>query len=779
VAGSAGAGSLPADLTSFVDRRQEVATVRRLLSESRLVTLTGPGGVGKSRLAVRVAAQFQRAFPDGVWLVELGQLQDPVLLPRTLSGAIGATDQPARTPTEVLTRFLGMRELLIVFDNCEHMVEACAVLLSELLRAAPGLHVLATSRVALRVPGEQLYALPPLSVPDPADALSPAAAEGYAGVALFVERAAGAPEGFVMTAGNAGAVQRVCQRLDGLPLAIELAAVQLRSISVEQLALRLDDLFHLLTGGSPVVPPRHQTLRATMDWSFALCSEAERTLWVRSSIFVGRFDLAAAEQICSGDGLPAQDVLHALTGLIDKSVLIAEAGASELRYRYRMLETVREYGLARLRNPDAGQWHVVSEAVLRARHRAFYLQLAETFDRSWFGPDQLLWSEHLHAELAELRQSLATTGDAGVSLRMAAALHYFWLCCGEVREGRLWLERALTANPDPSPERARALAIYSRLVMTQGFVAEVEDPTRECLALARTFSDPVLLADALNVRGLYLMFSGDPVAGTALLDEARDRGGAQGPVSAAFVNLYSALGAVFRGDARRAGELFGGCQAICEANGEQWMLGYCVINSLPAALRLGDLAGTVNLVRSCIPIHQRLNDTLALTLALEYLSWAAAADRDYRRAALLLGAADQQWIERGGSPLGAGEYLSTHDRCLATSRAALGEAGFEAQYQRGARLTLDDALGYALHVAPAGADPAPRPPSLSETALTRRQREIAALIAQGLSNQQIASRLVISRRTAEGHVENILMKLGFTSRSQIAAWYARVSGPGT
>jgi non-specific serine/threonine protein kinase len=362
-------------------------------------------------------------------------------------------------------------------------------------------------------------------------------------------------------------------------------------------------------------------------------------------------------------------------------------------------------------------------------------------------------------------------------MRMAAALHYFWLCCGEVREGRLWLERALGADPSPSPERARALAIYSRLVMTQGFVAEVDGSSRECLALARALGDPALIADALNVRGLYLLFSGDPVAGTALLDEAHQLASAQAPVSAAFAKLYSALGAVFRGDARRAGELFDECEAICEARGEQWMLGYCVINAVPPALRLGELARRVDLARACMPVHRRLNDTLALTLALEYLSWASAADGNYRRAAVLLGAADQQWSERGGSPLGAGEYLLAHRRCLATSREALGETVFSGEYQRGAGLSLDEAVTYALQAPNGVSTPAHQARSQSELLLTRRQREIAALVAQGLSNKQIANQLVISRRTAEAHVENILMKLGFTSRSQIAAWHTRTSEP--
>jgi DNA-binding CsgD family transcriptional regulator len=248
-------------------------------------------------------------------------------------------------------------------------------------------------------------------------------------------------------------------------------------------------------------------------------------------------------------------------------------------------------------------------------------------------------------------------------------------------------------------------------------------------------------------------------------------------MAAAFATLYSGLGALFRADARRAGELFDDCQAICEAHGEQWLLGYCLINAVPTALGQEDLARRVDLVRTCVPVHRRFNDTLSLTLALDYLSWAAAADGNYRRAATLLGVADQQWNERGGSPLAAGETLNAHQRCLATSREALGEAVFAAAYQRGTELTLDQAVTHALDIgedAAAAVHPAPSP---GEPALTRRERQIAALVAQGLTNKQIAARLVISRRTAEGHVENVLAKMGFTSRSQIAAWHARISDP--
>jgi predicted ATPase len=683
----------------LVGRREVLSEVRRLLSSSRLVTLIGVGGVGKSRLALRVAADVGRAFADGVWLVELGGLQDPVLLPQAIASTLSIADQPARDQVEILSSFLADRQLLLVIDNCEHLVRECAVLVATLLRTAPGLRVLATSRVALRIPGELIYAVSPLPVPDVGDEMLPGAAVRYPALALFADRAAASHQGFAVTAENVAAVAQVCRRLDGLPLAIELAAARLRSLSVEQVASRLDDRFRLLTSRRGVLS-RHRTLLAAMQWSHQLCGNNEQSVWARASVFAGRFDLAAAERVCGGDGLGADETFEALTGLVDQSVVIAEKDISGLRYR--MLDTVRAYGLTRLRNPDGDPSDAVGEAVLRQRHRDFYTELAETFDADWFGPRQVQWSQRMHAELPELRAalqySLASPDQTLAGLRQVAALQYFWLCCGEIREGKLWLERALAANRSPTRERARALTVYVRLVRTQGFIAELAEPSRECLHLARQFDDEFLLANALMVRGGYLVFSDDPAAGLPLLDEAVDRAATlqDMPMTTAFAKLYQALGAVYQGDAVRASALFAESRAISRAHGEQWMLGYCLINAVPPVVMLGDFAQALTLAREAVPVHRALNDTLALTLVLEYLAWAAAADRDYHRAARLLGAADRQFRARGGSPLSGGRYLSASRDCADSARVSLGDGEFVREFQGGGELTLDDALVYAL-----------------------------------------------------------------------------------
>jgi non-specific serine/threonine protein kinase len=744
-----------------------------------LVTLTGVGGVGKSRLALRVARDVKRAFADGVWLVELGALHDPVLLPRTVASALGIADQPARDQLEILTSYLADRQLLLVVDNCEHLVPECVPLVTALLQAARGLRVLATSRVALRIPGEQIYAVTPLGTPSRGEDVPPSRAADYPALALFVDRAGGSRPGFAVNADNLGAVAQVCRRLDGLPLAIELAAARLRSLSVEQLSTRLEDRFRLLTDGGLGVPPRQRTLLAAMEWSYHLCSKDEQAVWARASVFAGRFDLAAAERVCAGDGLVESDVFEALSGLVDKSIVLAEENGDGLRYR--MLDTVLAFGLTVLRDRTGEPPHVLDEVELRRRHRDFYLERAEAFDAEWFGPRQVPWSQQLHTDQPELRAALqysVASGDQSLTaLRFAAALHFFWLCCGEVREGRLWLERALAADASPGPERAWALAIYARLVMTQGFVPEAAEPTRECLELAREYGDAWLLVNGLMVRGLYLVFIDDTAAGLALLDEALERAAElrDNPLAKAFATMYRALAAVYQGDAVRAGELFAEGRAISRVHGDQWMLGYCLINAVPPALMLGDLAGAITLVREAVPLHRALHDTLSLTLALEYLAWAAAAGGDHLRAARLLGAAGRQFRARGGSPLSGGGYLRAHQDCTDKARAGLGDAQFERELQSGGELTLEAALAYALQSRTDSADQAaahvpPAPDKHSE--LTPRQLQIATLVAQGLSNKQIADQLVISQRTAETHVENILLKLGFTSRAQIAVWYA-------
>ncbi|MGW5162391.1 ATP-binding protein, partial [Nonomuraea wenchangensis] len=442
------AGSLPAELNSFVGRRREIAEVKRLLGEGRLVTLAGVGGVGKSRLALRVAFDLRRAYHDGVWLVELAALESAELLVATVMAALGIQDSASRPSLEVLAAHLRDRRTLVVLDNCEHLLDPCAALADRLVRAAPGLRILATSRQALGVTGEQVLQVPTLAVPEAAEAGARADGQTDA-VRLFAERARAVLPGFEITDANREAVARVCRRLDGIPLAIELAAVRLRALSVEQLLERLDDRFRLLTTGARTAMPRQQTLRSLIDWSHALCTEQERLLWSRLSVFSGGLDLEAAEQVCSGGGIPPEDVMDLVGGLVDKSVLAREEHRQSVRYR--LLETIRQYGRERLR--ESGE-----EAELRARHRVYFRDLALRARRGWYGPDQVAWFARLRADHGNLRTALDsalpsgspasspyTPGPEGTrdGLVLATALCFQWIAAGALREGRAWLARLL------------------------------------------------------------------------------------------------------------------------------------------------------------------------------------------------------------------------------------------------------------------------------------------------------------------------------------------------
>src|SRR5215472_10795049 len=341
------AGNLPAELTSFVGRRGELAEVRRLLAGSRLVTLAGPGGVGKTRLALRAAAGLARAFRDGVWLVRLDQLRDEVLVAQAVAEALGLQDRAGYAPAAALAEYLAGRQLLLVLDNCEHVVDAVAKLADVLLRAAAELRVLATSRESLNIPGETVRAVPPLAAPDAGERLSVAELARFPAAALFAERAAQVVPGFAVTEANAAAVAGICRRLEGMPLAIELAAARLPVLSAEQIEERLGDRLGLLTRGGRTRPDRQRTLRASIEWSYELCTRAERLLWARCSVFAGGFELDAAEGICAGDRLAAGRVLDLLAGLAGKSILSAEHRAGAVRYR--LPEPLREFGQERLR----------------------------------------------------------------------------------------------------------------------------------------------------------------------------------------------------------------------------------------------------------------------------------------------------------------------------------------------------------------------------------------------------------------------------------------------
>jgi predicted ATPase/DNA-binding CsgD family transcriptional regulator len=763
------AGNLPLELTSFVDRRREVTEAKRLLSASRLVILTGVGGIGKSRLALRVAAQVRRAFDDGAWLVELGELQDPALVAHTVAATLGLREQAAlgpgepsaRSPITLLTEYLAARQVLLVLDNCEHLVEPAAKLVDALLRTCPGLRVLATSRERLGVGGEITLPVPPLSVPDPQQPNTLRGLPQVAAVALFVERAVAVVPEFRLTADNQVAVAQICRRVEGLPLAIELAAARLRVLAPAEILHRLSDRFRLLGSGPRGAPARQRTLRACIEWSYGLCMCAEQLLWARLTVFVGDFELAAAEGVCAGDNLASEDVLDLMTSLVNKSILIRQNGGT---VRYRMLDTLREYGQNKLR--ESGQ-----DTALRRRHRDWYAALVARAEAEWISARQVDWFARLEREYPNLRAALefclTEPGEAGAGLQIATSLYPYWFGRGLLSEGRYWLDHALALQSLPCVDRARALYAACMLAGQQNDIATASALVDEGQQIAEQLGDASTRALFTLAHGWLAWYRGDLSRSVALLDAVLD-------VFRAGNNLPRLLDTLFvltissgvRGDTARALACHEEVLAVTEPRGEVWYRSLSLWGLGVAAWQQGQLRRATGLVRESLRLKRLIDDLVGTAWCLEALAWIAADEPDPRRATTLLGAAHALWHTTGTSPAAARHHLGYHDECEQRTRRALSERAFQNVFQRGMDLSLADAIAYALNEKQQAAPS----PTGAATTLTRREQQVAELVAQGLTNKQIAARLVIAQRTAESHVENILAKLGLTTRTHLATW---------
>jgi predicted ATPase/DNA-binding CsgD family transcriptional regulator len=756
-------GNLPARSSPFVGRREQIAEVRRLLSSSRLLTLTGPGGVGKTRLALHVAAEIRRSFPDGTWMVDLAALDDPALVAQSVAVALGIRDQSPRWPVAIVAEHVADKHLLVVLDNCEHLVDACAVLADAMLQAAPEMRILATSRQSLGLPSEQIIVVPTLSVPDPDAVTSVAEVSTYDAVRLFVTRAAGVLPGFALTPRNAATVVALCARLDGLPLAIELSAVRLRALSPEQVLERLDERFRLLTGGSRAASARQQTLYGLVSWSFDLCSPLEQTLWARLSVFSGSFHLEAVEHVCSDDTLKRDAVLDLVAGLVDKSVLLREDHESGARYR--LLDTIREFGHERL--AERGE-----ELRLRRAHRDHYLQWIGEACAGLFRAEGPLWLERIRLEHPNVRAaldfSLAQPGESRSGLELAAGLWLGWRELGLLSEGRRWLDRLLAVERGSSAARAHALWANGHLALLQGDVEAAKAMLAESSRLSEQLADDSGRAYAELFMGVAALVEGDLASSVDLLEHALERHRASGDVlgtSVALIRLAAAASTT--GDGERATRLAAEYVALCTQHGATLFapFGHTLLSF--EYWRRGDVDDAVAEAREAVRMHWENQDRLGVAQGLEVLAWAAAAEGNAERAARLLAAADNVW-RTVGAPGSLLTHLVRHrDECVARCRQVLGPALFNAATERGAKLSSDDAVAYALDQRPA--TPTRKAEEVSSP-LTRREREVADLVARGMSNKEIASALVISQRTAEAHVEHILVKLGFNSRTQVATW---------
>jgi predicted ATPase/DNA-binding CsgD family transcriptional regulator/DNA-binding XRE family transcriptional regulator/Tfp pilus assembly protein PilF len=810
-AGDRPAPALPVPLTSFVGRERELAEVRRLLGSVRLLTLTGTGGVGKTRLALELAHTLADTYPDGVWLVELASLGDQNLVPRAVAGVLGVPEQSRRALLDVLIDALRHRGLLLVLDNCERLVAACAALADSLLRVCPGLVILATSREPLGVAGETTWRVPSLALPDPEAPWSIERLMACEAVQLFLTRAGVVVPVFALTRQNAPAVAEVCRRLDGVPLAIELAAARVRVLAPEQIVARLEDHLRLLTGGGRTAPPRQQTLRATLDWSYDLLTEPERRLFERLSVFAGGWTLEAAEAVCAGDGIEPAAVLDLLTRLVDKSLVIAEPGAGGA-VRFRLLETVRQYGLQRLAaRGDA-------DATL-ARHAAFFTGLAEELEPITVGPDWTARLDRLDREHDNLRAALrwlVDRGDVAGAQRLGGALALFWFLRGHRVEGRTWLAEllALPGGPARSATRAKLLFGTGLIALHQGDHAAVRGPVEEALAVWRELGNRVRMAYALYVLGLLGWWRGDREKGSEWFRQGLETARAAGDRTVEAFNLRGlALVALDDGayaEARERAE-----EALALASHPRSVSQALTILG-DISYREGDWAKARTFLEASVARARELGERILVRVALPSLAHVLIEQADYAQADALLTEnlalardhGDREGVRRGlegfahlaaaqgrpasavrlvgaaaalreaiGAPLSPSER-ATRERWLASARDVLGEQASALAWAEGRAISLEQAMAHARSDGDDGSPGAghgsiradSRPARHEPHGLTPRESEVAALVAEGLSNLQIAERLVISERTVESHVSNILGKLSLGSRARLAAW---------
>ncbi|MEV7195688.1 AAA family ATPase [Streptomyces sp. NPDC093510] len=674
-------GNLPLELNAFVGRGTELAELATALEAGRLVTVTGVGGVGKSRLAARAAARSR--LRDGAWLVDLTALRDPDLLEHAFAEALELTDHTKRPPRQVLLGHLAERELLLVVDGFEPLVDACAALVRDLLVHSPGLRVLAVGRRPLETEGERLLPLAPLPGPDAA--------------ALFTDRATAGLPGFAVDDGNRSDVMELCRRLDGIPLAVELAAGRLRALSPAQLLARLDDRFRLLTGARRDAPARHQTLRTAIGWSHELCAPRERLLWSRLSVFAGPFDLEAVEYVCAGDGLPAEDVLDVLDELLAQSVLNREEGPAGVRYR--MLDTVRAYGADWLEAAGEG-------ARLRRRHRDWYMGLATWCELDWFSPRQPEVAALVDAELPNLRAALefclTEQDEAHLGQYLAGTLWFYWAGCGRLAEGRHWLDRALELDGGHDDSRLKALWVLGYVAVLQGDAVAALAALHECRDGAERTGSAIAAAYAEHRIGCLALVTDDlPRAETLLrsaLEQYRKIGELNSNVLMGQAELAMAL--AFRGELGVAVELCEDVRRVCEDHGERWTLTYALYVLGYAAWTRGEAQKARELLVESLDLDHRFHDLLGTVLCIELLALFTATEGDPTEAAVLQGAASRIWTSVGLPLFGSVHFGGPHVLCERQAREELGDERYEECVRAGAELELDAAVTRAMRSGP-------------------------------------------------------------------------------
>jgi predicted ATPase/DNA-binding CsgD family transcriptional regulator len=743
-------GNLPAEPTSFIGRRRELAELRKTLGAARVVSLVGPGGVGKTRLAIRGAADLGRGFRDGAWLVLLGEVHDAAVVGYAMMAALDLRDQAASAAEDVVLTFLRDKQLLLVVDNCEHVLGAIAPLVHDVVKAAPGVTVIATSREPLAIAGEHVLPVPPLELP--AAHAADRAGETEA-VTLFVQRAHAASGSFELATENRAAVADICRRLDGLPLALELAAVRTRVLSVEQILERLSDRFALLTGGGRAALPRHQTLETAIDWSHDLLTDGERKVFRRLCVFAGRFTLDDAASVC-------QSNLDVMSSLVDKSLVIKEDGRGVACYRLH--ETMREYASRKLR--EAGE---VAETGERCTNYYVTRCRAEAPEVRFHLLEWLPW---IDLEIDNIRAVLGHCRDAGDSVRgiaLATSLSWFWITRATT-EGVRWLDELLAIGPsDPEP-LAWAYFIRGFLAVLQGDSESATPVLARAVAVAREHRLAIQLADALSMASIAAALTGDRDAARSHLDEAEAVASGVDDVATHITILQAkSLNAVFTGDADVLRNAATEGERLSRQAGDLYARHMMLLNLGAAALLAGEFEASKPLLEEALRLAFKVDDRIGQFYLLGALAYHAARDGRVRIAAQLLGATDT--IRAGAGATVMAMLAPYVDQARELAMNAIGETKFRREFEAGQRLSREAAVGLALDESPpAGGGSGDR----EDGALARREHDVALLVAEGLSNKQIAARLFISERTVDSHVRSILNKLGFNSRAQIAGWIA-------
>jgi non-specific serine/threonine protein kinase len=752
-------GNLPEELTPFVGRRRELGEMRNLLVNTRVLTLIGTGGVGKTRLALAAAADRQRAFPDGVWFAALDGIEEETLLVTRVSGVLGRWhDTREGDLAESLAQSLRERHLLLILDNCEHLIEGAAHLVDAIARACPKIRILATSRMPLRAAGEVTYQVPPLWMPQLSAAGPEQDLDASDAVRFFVDRARAVLPEFELTPANRDGVYELVRRLDRLPLAMELAAVRLRSLTVQQIGERYASHQTMLSWGSRSAPFRQQTMRASLQWSADLCTEQERRLWARLSVFRGTFDVEAVEAVCADDS-SSDDVLDLLQSLVERSIIVREDHSPAVRYA--MLEVIRHFGRTLL--DESGD----DAVALRARHMTWFLDLVVRADADWNTDRQRHWLHVLPLEHKNIVRALSAAADDVKTVDAAATAvcglrRYYWWASGWLAEGVYWVDRCsqLLTNP---VLRGRLLLLGSQLALISGDSTSGTAWLHKGQMAAEESGDPLSRALVEHVRGNAAMYGGQPRAAVEHFRHA--------------LSAYDADSTSFRVDSLTALTL--ACAALGDVEGaeaahsetlstlvpaERFQRSYSLLYVGEAFCRRGLTDRALIAVRDALALKADIDDPFGVAWTFEVLAEIACETRHYKRAALLMGAAS-----RVGKSMAIDvptlERLQLREGFRDRLRSATGSAAFADDCLRGEQLELEAAIAVAL-----GGGATPEVPRTAPGLLTAREAEIARLVAFGLTNKQIASKLVIALRTVDAHVQNILTKLGFHSRAQIAAW---------